>query len=145
MATVSQTPTFGDLHLGTPKIEPYPSETITIRMKTRKVDPTGTARTTGSTVSVARAWGILAIESGWAEYVSGEAPPDRLNRTVDEMRALVNSFTYDGSNRLTGFMADGIKHTLTYPDSTHIRYYIGANGREITLNASQLVTSITPL
>lgn len=51
-------------------------------------------------------------------------------------------FIYDGSGRLTEFMADGVLVTVSYPDSTHINVAYGLHSIAITLNASQQVIGV---
>lgn len=144
MTTVSSNPSFLDLHVGAPKIDYSATETMSILMKTRKVDPNGQVCNTGATVTVPKAFGQLAVEMGWATDVNAVLP-NRIGRTVDENRTLVSNFTYDGSNRLTGFYADGLLYSISYPDTTHINIACGANSKQITLNALQQVTGIVNL
>lgn len=144
MTTVPSSPRLIDLQVGATPILPNSSETMLITMKTRKVDPNDQVLNTGGTYTVPRSFGILAVESGWATE-NGTTIPSRNGQRVNPNVISATSFTYDGSNRLTSFMADGIFHSITYPDSTTINIYRGAEGRQITLNASQLVTAIADL
>lgn len=56
-----------------------------------------------------------------------------------------SNFTYDGSNRLTGFTADGVVYLIDYPDSTHINVSIGGHIKQITLNGAGQVIGIATL
>lgn len=144
MTTVSSRATLLDLQAGAAPLAPNSAEVMSITMKTRKVSPAGTVLNTGNTYSVPKAFGQLCVEMAWATDTNAILP-NRIGRTVDELRTSVNTFTYDGSLRLTNFTADGIAYFISYPNSTTINIYFGDQGRQITLNASQQVTSIASL
>lgn len=61
----------------------------------------------------------------------------------------LSSVTYDGSNRITQFVSDGITYNYSYPDATTINLIIQDAGRtvlkRITLNGSGQVSSIATL
>jgi hypothetical protein len=141
MTTVPSSASLLDLQAGAPPLEPNPAQTLSITMKTRKVDPSGNSLSTGGTYTVPYAFGRTAVENNWATLSSGTLPT-RIGRTADVNRRSVSSFTYDGSNRLTSFTADGLYTSIQYPSSTEIQVYLGVSGYRITLNALQLVTAI---
>lgn len=55
----------------------------------------------------------------------------------------VSSVTYDGSSRLTSFVADGKTCTIGYPDSTHINIDFRGEMKSIVLDGAGKVTGIT--
>lgn len=143
MSTVPSHSTLVDLHLGATPIEFAASETMSVLMRTRKVDENGQVCNTGGTYTVSRKTGKLWTEMAWAKDVNSVLPL-RNGPTVDPNRTSISDFTYDGTNRITAFRADGILIQVSYPDSTTIVIEVGSSKTyTITLNALQLVTGVT--
>jgi hypothetical protein len=136
--------TLVDLQAGASNIGYHPEEVVSITMKTRVVDPNGQVCNAGGTYSVPKAFGQLAIESGWASD-AGNIFPLKAARTVDPNALLVGSVTYNVSDQLTSLVADGVFYKLEYPDANTIDIYVGAQGKRITLDASQKLVSVAPL
>jgi len=112
-------------------------------MRTRKVDENGQVCNTGGTYTVSRKTGKLWTDMAWAKDVNSVLPL-RNGPTVDPNRNSVADITYDGTNRLTAFRADGILTSVSYPDANTIRVSFGSSKTYvITLNGLQLVTGIT--
>lgn len=72
---------------------------------------------------------------------------NQLANTLPTSIGSLSGLTYDGVNRLTGFVADGIVYTFTYPDAFTINLTILDAGRtytkQITVNAAGQLTGVT--
>jgi len=142
MTTIASPASLLDLQVGATPVIPTDAETMSIKMRTRKVDPSGNVLNTGGTYTVTKAFGRLAVEMAWAEDVNGVLP-NRIGRTVDPNRKRVSDLAYDGSNRLTQFTADGLTYFLAYPNSTTVTITLGQTVTTVTLDGAQRVTGIT--
>jgi hypothetical protein len=85
-------------------------------------------------------WGFQAPQSSAIATLA-----DHLTRSLPTSVNTVLNVTYDGSNRLLSFEADGFLYLFDYPDSTHITLSINGDIKQLTLDGSGRITQIVSL